>query len=238
MLAELVADPIEEDEDSSAVVVHTLIERKRPAIRRRELIIAAADVEEKESRAVKRLRFSSDDDDDDDAEDHERKVRGEEAAHHMTDMTSSWAEAYEKSTKRFQRLISQWFQHPASAVHCVLVEAQVTRLLQNIDSYGFINASSSASQEQTRMRLMCLADRFVASIGGVLKEDDFSNLLIVVSLVLTKLWCDHSLHMPLLQGHDIAHVAQLERHYLRASKFRIHISTRNLYDFSVRLRIL
>lgn len=122
------------------------------------------------------------------------------------------------------------------------IEDSVSLALRCLDYYGLIDEATNMPDAETiRLRLMCLGDRIVSALGGKLEaQDTLAGLLFVSLIVLLKTWSDYGIHLILFQWKksDVNSVADQELRYLTAIRFKTHISYRNVFDFSTRLRLL
>jgi hypothetical protein len=149
----------------------------------------------------------------------------------------------ERIIHRGARLVSEWTVGrcpPDRAIQTI--EETVSLGLRCLDYYGYIDEKTNMPDAETvRLRLLCLGDRFVAAMGGVLgPTQSLSGMLFVALIVLLKSWSDYGIHLKLFEwkSMNIASVAELELQYLTAIKFKTHISHRNVFDFTTRLRLL
>jgi hypothetical protein len=92
-----------------------------------------------------------------------------------------------------------------------------------------------------KIRILCLSDRLISALGGVVPAGDISQILTIAAILLVKMWGDYSdTFSYILEKSTLTRekMAQLEQQYLKALKFKIHISQRNIYDFNTRIKLL
>lgn len=146
----------------------------------------------------------------------------------------------DRTTRRYCMLLSSWTEcgtSPSSTLYLVqCVEWTVELMEKCLHHY-----QHTVERETLMMRLMLLADRLVRCVGGHIEESEVRDMLLCVALMLIKMWCDNSsCHVLLLKWAkcNVKKIAELERVYLTALKYRLRITPANVYDFKTSLRLL
>lgn len=214
-------DPIDQSSGSSLTNQVVVRRRRQPKRQRLQLQEAAGNVSPR-TRKAKRLAL--------------------EVSENALDTTSGWSETRDSGSHRsYVNLVKEWVGKGAQENLAMIVRKRIAQMLRCIDYYGYMDPEADqAGVREAEMRLMCLGDRIVTALGGAIDLKELDGLLFVTSVMLIKMWCDYSCHLIMFEWENcnVLRMARLERKYLTALNFRLHISQRHLYDFGARLEAL